>query len=250
MTPPPLERDAALFIDVDGTLIEIAARPELVQVPSRLPPLIERLTQQRGGALALVSGRRIADLDGLFEPWRGAAAGAHGAERRRADGSRAEPADSPADRQAAAALARLRPTLRQFAQGVPGLLLEDKGWTLALHYRLAPHKGEAVAALVGHLIEQESDRLRLIAGKMVFELQPRHLGKSGAIAAFMAESPFRDRAPVFLGDDTTDEDGFVEVNCRGGVSIRVGPSSPATAAAYRLPSVAAVHRWLTDGAPI
>ena len=247
MMPRPLDPQAALFLDVDGTLLEIAARPELVQLPPTLLSLLELLTQQRDGALALVSGRCIADLDNLFDPWRGAAAGMHGAERRRADGSYVEPADSPADREAGAALDRLRPALRQFVRHSSGLLLEDKGKTLALHYRLAPHLGAVSREFAERLIAEESDRLRLIAGKMVFELQPRHHGKDGAIAAFMAEPPFRGRLPVFLGDDTTDEDGFVEVNGRGGQSIRTGPASAATAATFSLPSVSAVREWLTQG---
>src|SRR5947209_7221291 len=111
--PRPLDRDSALFLDVDGTLLEIAPRPELVRVPPALPGLLGRLEGQRDGALALISGRPLADLDRLFQPWRGAAAGLHGAERRRADGSLVESSDSPADRDAAAALDRLRPALTE-----------------------------------------------------------------------------------------------------------------------------------------
>lgn len=247
--PPPLDPQAALFIDVDGTLLEIAPRPELVRAPEALPPLLERLSGQRGGALALVSGRQIADLDRLFRPWQGAAAGMHGAERRRADGHLLRGSDSPADRAAAAALGRLRPALRQFARQSPGVLLEDKGKTLALHYRQAPDKAGEIRALAERLVRDERERLRLIAGKMVFEVQPRHYGKDGAIAAFMAEPPFRGRSPVFLGDDTTDEDGFAEVTRRSGRSIRVGPPSAATAAVYGLPSVSAVLDWLAGNGP-
>lgn len=247
MMPPPLDPQGALFLDVDGTLLEIAARPELVQVSPMLPLLLDQLTRQRGGALALVSGRRIADLDNLFGPWRGAVAGMHGGERRRADGSHAELGEDAADREAGAALDRLRPALRLFVGRSPGLLLEDKGQTLALHYRLAAHLGETCRQFTQMLVAQESDRLRLIDGKMVFELQPRHHGKNGAIAAFMSEPPFRGRIPVFLGDDTTDEDGFVEINRSGGLSIRVGPASVGTAATFSLPSVSAVYEWLMQG---
>lgn len=250
MTPPPLDPQAALFIDVDGTLLEIAPRPELVRVPLHLPALLARLTRRHGGALALVSGRRIADLDRLFKPWHGAAAGVHGAERRRPDGSQVPAGDSPADRAAAAALDRLRPALQHLVQQSPGLVLEDKGTALALHYRLAPHRADEARAVAERLLRDEDDRLRLIAGKMVFELQPRHCGKDGAIADFMAEPPFRGRTPVFLGDDATDEDGFAEIERRGGLSIRVGPPEAASAAACILPSVAAVHDWLADGAPL
>jgi trehalose 6-phosphate phosphatase len=244
--PPRLDAVAALFIDLDGTLIDIAPRPELVRVPPGLPPLLERLAEHRGGALALVSGRPLADLDRLLAPWRGAAAGLHGAERRRADGSLAPAGEGPTDRAATAALARLRPDLALLGGGSPGVWLEDKGRTLALHYRAAPEKGPELRAALEALLRSAGDGLRLIAGKMVLELQPAHLGKHGAIAAFLAEPPFRGRLPVFLGDDTTDEDGFVEINRRGGLSIRIGPPLAATAAHYRLADVAAARRWLRD----
>jgi trehalose 6-phosphate phosphatase len=245
-TPPALDPDAALFVDVDGTLLEIALRPELVRVPRTLPMLLDRLAKQRDGALALVSGRPLADIDRLFQPWQGAAAGVHGAERRRADGSLVTSDHGSADRAAAAALGRLRPVLADAAQRMPGVWLEDKGRTLALHYRAAPGRGPEILDLARALVQQGKDCLRLIAGKMVVELQPRFYGKDGAIAAFMAEPPFRNRRPVFLGDDTTDEDGFAEVNRQGGLSIRIGKSAP-TAAVYALPSVAAALAWLGEG---
>jgi trehalose 6-phosphate phosphatase len=247
--PPPLDRQNALFIDVDGTLLEIAPTPELVKVPPELAPLLARLAGQRAGALALVSGRRIADLDRLFQPWRGPVAGVHGAERRAADGRIVAGDDTPADQAAAAALGRLRPALQEIADRAPGVRLEDKGRTLAVHYRQAPEKAGEIRERIDRLLREEAERLRLIAGKMVFELQPRHLGKDGAIAAFMAEPPFRGRVPVFVGDDTTDEDGFAEVNRRGGVSIRVGPAGAATAAVCTLPSVRAVLLWLSGKDP-
>jgi trehalose 6-phosphate phosphatase len=246
MSPPPLGRDAALFLDVDGTLLEIAPRPELVEVPRTLPILLDRLAAQRNGALALVSGRPLADIDRLFAPWRGAAAGVHGAERRRVDGSVVRQNDSPADAAAANALGRWRPVLAEAAERMPGVWLEDKGRTLALHYRAVPERGPQLVDLARACVRQENDCLRLIAGKMVVELQPRFYGKDRAIAAFMAEPPFQDRVPVFLGDDTTDEDGFAEVNRLGGVSVRIGDPAP-TAARYALPSVSAALEWLAAG---
>ncbi len=247
--PPPLDRTAALFIDVDGTLLEIAPRPELVQVPAELASLLDRLEHERGGALAVVSGRRIAELDRLLRPWHGAAAGLHGAERRRPDGSAVQSTASPADVAAAAALDRLRPGLAALAQRFPGVWLEDKGRTLALHYRAAPDRDGELKRSVETLLDVDGDSLRTIAGKMVIELQPRTHGKDGAIAAFMNEPPFRGRRPVFLGDDTTDEDGFAEVNRRGGLSIRVGDPGATTRAACNLPSVAAVLAWLAGREP-
>lgn len=244
--PPPLRPDAALFLDVDGTLLEIAPRPELVYVPPILPMLIDSLAAERDGALALVSGRKLADIDRLFAPWQGAAAGVHGAARRRIDGSLVMNTDSPADVAAAVALNRLRPVLVDAALRMPGVWLEDKGRTLALHYRAAPERGPEILELARACVRQEDDCLRLIAGKMVVELQPQFYGKDGAIAAFMTEPPFRGRVPVFMGDDTTDEDGFAEVNRLGGVSIRVGEPAP-TAAVYALPSVTAALEWLAQG---
>ena len=246
-TVPALDPDAALFIDVDGTLLEIAARPERVRVPARLPALLERLAAERNGALALVSGRPINELDRLFRSWLGAAAGLHGGERRRADGSHAATAEL-ANRAVAAELDRLRPLLRGFTARAPGVWLEDKGATLALHYRAAPHRERQIRALARRLL-RGGDALRLIEGKMVVEVQPRTWNKGAAIAAFLAEEPFRGRVPVALGDDATDEDSFAEVNRRGGLSIRVGTPSAASAASHLLPSVAAALAWLAGGQP-
>ena len=230
----------ALFLDVDGTLLDIALRPELVSVPVGLPALLDRLAEQRGGALALVSGRRLADIDRLLRPWRGAAAGLHGAERRRADGSLVRMATAPADAAAAAALDRLRPALRDSGRRCPGSARGQGPDACAALSGGARKGGRDPAVSAERLRASTGDALRLIAGKMVVELQPRHHGKDGAIAAFMAEPPFCGRLPVFLGDDTTDEDGFAEINRRGGVSIRVGAAGAETAAAYALPSVSAV----------
>jgi trehalose 6-phosphate phosphatase len=242
--PPSLDRESALFLDVDGTLLEIAARPELVTVPAELPELLGRLARQRDGALALISGRTLTALDRLFQPWRGAAAGAHGAERRRGEGKPIENAASAADHAAAAALDRLRSQLANLARRWPGAWIEDKGRTLALHYRAIPQSGSEIRAAVEHLAAAEDERLRLIAGKMVLELQPRHRHKGAVIAAFLAEPPFHGRRPVFVGDDVTDEDGFAEVNRRGGISIRIGAPATPTRAAHTLPSVAEMLSWL------
>ena len=239
---PPLDALSALFLDVDGTLLEIAPRPELVQVPDGLPTLIIRLSAEREGALALISGRPLAQLDQLFRPWRGAAAGLHGLERRRADGI----LDCTVDCDSASALDRLRPKLAALAAEGPGLTLEDKGGTLALHYRAAPQRETEIRTVVEALHREIASVLRLITGKMVVEFQPRSADKGGAIAAFLAEPPFLGRRPVFVGDDATDEDGFVEIRRRGGIAVRVGPFDGATAANYRLPTVEAVLAWLAS----
>jgi trehalose 6-phosphate phosphatase len=143
----------------------------------------------------------------------------------------------------------LRPALADLARRHPGAWIEDKGRTLALHYRAVPEAGAAICSASEGLLQACGDTLRLIAGKMVVEFQPRHRDKGRAIAAFMAEPPFQGRRPVFLGDDTTDENGFAEINRRGGVSIRAGPSSGSTVAVYRLPSVRSVFEWLAGTRP-
>lgn len=237
--PPRLDVQSAVFLDVDGTLLEIAPRPELVRVPQGLPELIARLAEERQGALALISGRPLAQLDRLFQPWHGAAAGLHGIERRRADGT----LDCILDRASAAALERIRPQLAALVDADRGLVLEDKGATIAVHYRAAPEREAEIRAYADALRDDSASALRLIAGKMVVEFQPSNVNKGLAIADFLAEPPFLGRRPVFVGDDTTDEDGFAETRRRGGIAVRVGPPRH-TAANYGLASVEAVLDWL------
>src|SRR4051812_19974460 len=157
--PPPLDPRSALFLDLDGTLLEIAPRPELVRVPEGLAELLTRLAEQRSGALAVISGRRIDDFDRYLRPWRGAAAGVHGAEHRNAAGRIVASGDSAADRKAAAALGRLRPALHELEGRLPGILVEDKGQSLAVHYRQAPEKEDEVRAIVERLWRQEAAAL-------------------------------------------------------------------------------------------
>jgi trehalose 6-phosphate phosphatase len=237
--PPMLDHRSALFLDVDGTLLEIAPRPELVEVPADLPTLLVRLAQQRDGAMALISGRSLAQLDELFRPWRGAAAGLHGIERRRADGT----LESVLDSLSAGALDRVRPKLAELAADDNRLLLEDKGATIALHYRMAPRREPEILGLAESLQRETDSALRLIKGKMVVEFQPRNANKGAAITAFLAEPPFCGRPPVFVGDDTTDEDGFAEIRRRGGIGVRVGLPC-GTMATHHLPNAKAVLAWL------
>ena len=242
---PPLPQPGdrwALFLDVDGTLVAIAETPETVRVEPALRPLLERLRQANGGALALISGRSLASIDALFQPLRLPAAGLHGWERRRGDGTLA-PSGEPT-----AILAPLRPALLAFAAARPGLRVEDKGGSLALHYRLAPHYAAAVCQRAREIAAAEP-RLRLIEGRKVVEFVPGGSDKGAAIADFLAEPPFTGRMPVYAGDDTTDEDGFAAVNRLGGLSIRVANPEArggrGTQARHRLPSIAALHAWLT-----
>jgi trehalose 6-phosphate phosphatase len=240
--PPECDPRAALFLDLDGTLVEIAPRPDRVCVPAGLPRLLDGLARGRDGALAVVSGRMLADMDRLLAPWQGAAAGLHGAERRRADGT----IDRTLEEGAARALAWLRPRLLRLAAGAPGVFVEDKAAALALHYRAAPAREAALREAACALAAECGPALRLLDGKMVLEFGPAAASKGTAIAAFLGETPFRGKRPVFLGDDKTDEDGFAEVNRRGGLSVRIGPPAD-SAARFALPSVAAALAWLAPG---
>jgi trehalose 6-phosphate phosphatase len=239
--PKPSER-WAIFLDIDGTLVAIAETPQAVQVEPGLLALLERLRQRCGGALAVVSGRALADIDRLLAPLQLPAAGLHGRERRRADGKLLESGGPEA------IIAPLRPLLAAYVEARPGLLLEDKHGSLALHYRLAPDYAGSVARLARRFAAEEP-QLRVIFGRKVVEFQPRGSDKGAAIAAFLAEPPFAGRRPVFVGDDSTDEDGFTMVNHVGGLSIKVlngERRAPASAAQFQLRSVAALHRWLGE----
>ena len=252
----PASRDWALFLDVDGTLLPIAGTPDDVTRSDALCHTLSRLAPALEGALALISGRTIADLDRLFAPLALSAAGLHGLERRDADGRLHLLGE-------AAALDHLRAPLAALAAENPGLILEDKGRALALHYRQAPELEAEVRERSAALTGPSGDELRLIHGKMVVEIKPRHTDKGSAIRAFMAEPPFAGRTAVFLGDDVTDEDGFRAVNAMGGLSIHVGSGhvgaghagsgraetgdvglAARTAARYQLSEVDQVWRWL------
>lgn len=227
----------ALFLDVDGTLLEIAPTPTAVCVPASLNNLLQRAVQHEGGALALISGRSLADLDRLFMPNKFSAAGQHGFERRTATGQICRAAVNTESLDAA------RAVLVQLIAHHPRLLLEDKGSTLALHYRNAPQLHELVYNTMRELVQSLQADFRLRSGKFVLELAPMAFSKRTAIEAFMVEPPFAGRVPVFVGDDVTDEDGFLAVNALGGHSIRVGKIEH-TAARLHLDNVSAVLQWL------
>ena len=236
--PPPVRRNQALFLDFDGTLVEIVAAPSLVQVPNGLPRLLNELADRLDGAVAVVSGRPLDELAHMLAPFAGEIAGDHGLERRYGDGNvtrcRAHPE-----------LDRFRPLVAGFAAGHDGVFLEDKGGSLALHYRQAPSLGARCRTLVRRAAQSSNGALAAVAGKMVIELMPRSTGKGRVIADFLAEPPFHGRLPVFAGDDTADEDGFAVVNRLGGVSVHVGGG--ATIACHRLPTVGDVLAWLAQG---
>jgi trehalose 6-phosphate phosphatase len=232
--PPAPQPDWAYFLDVDGTLIDIADTPDAVHVDAALLDLIARLHRASGGAVALVSGRALADLQRRLGKLRLPLAGQHGLERRDAAGKlHLHRAPRASKRAIKAALA---PVLARH----PGLLLEDKGLALALHYRLAPHLAAYAQRLMARLAADSG--LQLQHGKRVAELKPAGVDKGTAVTAYLAEAPFEGRRPVFIGDDLNDEHAFAEVNRRGGVSIKVGRG--ASCARCRLRDVAAVRTWL------
>jgi trehalose 6-phosphate phosphatase len=235
--PAPIDAArSALFLDVDGTLLAIESSPEQVVADAALRDLLVRLSRQFGGALALISGRTIAAIDRIFAPLKLPAAGAHGTELRvngnegRDDASPALPPDVIA-------------SLREFSGAHEGLLLEPKPDGASLHYRRAPELEAACRQRLQDLLERLGSGYRLIEGKMVLELVPSGASKGEAIRALMHEAPFAGRRPVFIGDDTTDEDGFRVVNALGGTSIRVG-SLDGSAARHALSDVDAVRQWL------
>lgn len=234
--PPAAQRDWAYFLDVDGTLVELAARPDAIHVDPALPPLLAALHLASAGAVALISGRALSDLDLRFGNPALPKAGQHGLERRDAAG-RVWRQATPSHATQAVKTA-LAPVLARY----PGLLLEDKGVTLTLHYRQAPRLASYLHRLVRRLVAEASGDLVVQNGKCIVEVKPAGVDKGTAIAEYLSEPPFRGRRPVFIGDDRNDENAFVAVNARGGISIVVGAGS--FSARYRLADVGAVRIWL------
>jgi trehalose 6-phosphate phosphatase len=236
--PPPLGAQCALFLDIDGTLLDLAPTPDSVRVDRHLAALLPELADELGGAIALVTGRAIADADHLFPGLALPIAGQHGLERRAADGS------MHVHEASMLGLKRLRGELTRFAARHEGLLFEDKGATLALHYRLAPGLASHVHRTLRAQLASTavSAAWRLQPGKGILEIKPDGRDKGTAILEYMAEPPFAGRLPVFIGDDLTDEYGFVAVTHLKGWAVKVGRG--ATRARFRLRDVAAVGSWL------
>jgi len=239
MPAPPanLNPDAiGLFLDVDGTLLEIRDTPSSVVADKDLLGLLSDSHAALDGALCLVSGRSIAEVDRIMSPAKYAVAGAHGAELRIAD----ERIPMPA---AASFPVDAVKILQSVADRYEGLLLERKHGGMSLHYRKAPALEPECRKLVTSLMSDLGDDFRLIAGKMVFEIAPAVHNKGAAIRRIMDEPPFAGRTPVFIGDDVTDEDGFEVVNGLNGMTVRVGDIDDSEAR-FALRDVAAVRLWL------
>jgi trehalose 6-phosphate phosphatase len=218
---PPYSANWAFFLDIDGTLLDIEGHPDAVRIGRAELDLVGGLHRATGGALALISGRPLAGIDLLFHPLKLPSAGQHGAER---------------------PLHRAATPLRRFVSQNEGLIFEDKGASVALHYRLAPQLQSAARQAVESAVQSAGGALEMQVGKMVFELKPAGVDKGKAIEQFMQEAPFAGRVPVFLGDDVTDEYGFRVVNRIEGHSLKVGPGD--TDARWRLANPAAAKAWL------
>jgi len=230
------QRDWAYFLDLDGTLMDIADSPGSARPDPTLRRLVKGLYRHVGGAVALISGRSLADVDSLFPGIRLPATGQHGIERRDARGRISRHPVSSGE------LDWARRRLGEAVARRPGLLLEDKGLSLALHYRRVPYLAGYAHRLVRSMLPQLGARYTIQTGKRVVELKPAGKDKGVAVLEFMAEEPFRGRMPVFVGDDATDEHGFATVNRLHGYSVKVGPGP--TTARWRLRDVRAVQRWL------
>jgi trehalose 6-phosphate phosphatase len=239
--PPPrvdLLDGAALFLDFDGTLVDLAETPDSIMVSPALEPMLRRLQRRLGGRLAIVSGRSLADLESHLPGAGIAFSGSHGLELRLPGGS-ALPLSVPAG------LDDARDKVRDFAAGSGGLLVEEKPAGIALHYRRAPALGPRVEGFMARLARRHGFAMQ--KGKMVVELIPLGATKGDALRAFMTEPDFAGARPVFVGDDLTDEHGFTAAVALGGEGVLVGADRP-TAARYGLASVAAVADWLGKAA--
>ncbi|MHB8285281.1 MAG: trehalose-phosphatase [Caulobacteraceae bacterium] len=236
--PQPLSLDrVSLFLDLDGTLAPIELRPEDVGPTPPRSAMLRRLGEALSGRLAIVSGRSLASIDAILDGAVPAAAGVHGLERRLANGAILRPEPHPGLNAAKAAL-------EHYAATTPGVLVEDKRLAVTVHYRLAQHAGPEALALASRLARELG--LRLQTGDMVAELKTPGADKGDALKAFMAEAPFRDGLPVFVGDDVTDEDGFAAARGVGGFGVLVGPPRE-TVAQYGLNDVPDVLDWLGQG---
>jgi trehalose 6-phosphate phosphatase len=232
--PPSLLDGAALFLDFDGTLVEIADAPDAISVPRELGPLLHSLSDRLQGRLAIVTGRALRDLERHLDCSGTAVAGSHGLELRFADGTHTPVAIPAGLADAVAAVHRL-------AEAVPGLLVEEKPAGVAVHFRKAPEEGQRVEDAVRDIAGRSG--LKVQAGKMLFELRSPGADKGDAVRTFMKEAPFAGACPLVVGDDLTDEDAFAVAAELGGAGILIGPLRPSHAK-WRLNGVTEARNWL------
>lgn len=223
----------ALFTDFDGTLVEIAESPDAIHVPDDLAEQIERIALEFDNAFAVITGREISDIDRFLAPLHLPVAGAHGSQRRRADGSMDD-----LDEELIAGAQEIARAIEPLAMAHPELLIEPKPGTVALHYRQAPQLAEACLRALEEVLT-EHPQYSVVEGKMVYEARPIGFDKGAALRAFMQEEPFRGRIPIFIGDDVTDEDAFRAAQELGGVGIKIGAGD--TAARMRIADVTSVR---------
>ena len=204
----------AFFLDLDGTLVDIASEPQLVTIPPDLPPLLSRLSERLGGALAIISGRTIKEVDHFLHPLRLPVAGVHGAEMRNEVDGEVLLTVGPLDPEVEAAVNRLS------ALG-PGVLIENKVHTIAVHFRLAPSAEPEIEAELRKIVAGTADHFILAPGRCVIEVVPRHVAKGTALEAFMATRAFQGRRPIMIGDDLPDESALAAAERLGGRGLRV-----------------------------
>jgi trehalose 6-phosphate phosphatase len=232
---PPVSGNTALFLDIDGTLLDLARTPDRVTVPHDLLAALERLSAELSGALAFVSGRSLESIDTLFSPFSPAAIGAHGGEIRGADGAVTREPALPDT---------VRRVFTDLARSNPGLLLEDKNCALALHYRLAPEARPALStAMEQNAGLFQAEKVHILHGKAVIEVRPLGVDKGTAVAALAKQKPFVGRAILFGGDDATDLDVFRILPDLGGRGFSVGRQFPGADHVFESPR--AVRQWLT-----
>ena len=240
MTKDTTEERWAVFLDFDGTLVDIAEEPTAIVVPTGLGETLERLKGRMGGALALISGRSMSDIDGFLSPHSFDAAAIYGATHRVGD---------IIDLQSGKDTDRLRPAVARLSRvlnSFDGILIEDKGCAVAVHWRKAPNREPMIIDLVGSVIFELAPGFRLQLGKAVAEIAPLHADKGQAIKSILATPTYRDRRPIYIGDDLADLAAFDMVSSLGGVSVQVG--SDASAAPYWLPDPASVRLRLESWA--
>ncbi|HWE73490.1 MAG TPA: trehalose-phosphatase [Stellaceae bacterium] len=235
---PLLAPDAALFLDIDGTLIEFEDRPEEVRIPPALLATIDALRQALGGALAVVSGRNLADIDRLFAPLVLAAGAQHGAEARLTAGGKDQSFAAPQ-----AALASVADRLAAFLAAHSGIRVERKGLSTAFHYRNAVELGPALRDELEKAVAPVAGALNLLDSHLCYDVRARDADKGKAVERLMAVAPFAGRVPVYIGDDWTDEDGFTAALAAQGRAIRVGTDRP-TLATESVNNSAALRQWL------
>jgi trehalose 6-phosphate phosphatase len=227
----------AILLDIDGTLLDLARTPREVWVPPGLAATLHALHEQTNGALALVSGRSLNDIDLIFAPARFPAVGGHGAEMRLSNESEAVATHAPPMDQ------ELKRRLAAIARLSPGILLEDKGYSLALHYRLAPHAEKAIYEAVSLIrADLPNAPIEVLPGKCVCEIKQSGFDKATGVRELMMHEPFTGRRPIFIGDDVTDESVFAAMPNLGGLAFSVGRQAQGVAGHFGEPSN--VRAWL------